>query len=124
MGKLIEFKWPNPTIKQVTGQTPTENPHSGKKTTVSKAEFDAQLAKELTEEINTAKKTLESVLEFANDITDVLIMVRDVNGQMGFVTNVDGLTESIAFMERIKHRALALDAADPEDYNPGTGDVS
>jgi hypothetical protein len=113
MGKIIEFYHPTP-------KRPLKNQKTQASETVTKAEFDAQVA----EETLTAKQVLEEILTHADVITDVLIMIRDMDGQMGFVTNVDGFSESITFMERIKHRALEHDASNMGGYNPGSGDVS
>lgn len=69
----------------------------------------------------SAKTVLEQVLEHAEDFADVLIMLRGNDGMTGFVTNLDGFEESVAFMERIKLMAMIQDSKHNE-YNPGTGD--
>lgn len=68
----------------------------------SKEEFDAQAA----EERISAKKTLEEVLLHTDTIEDVLIMIRDKEGYVGFVTNLEGIAESIMFMEVVKYKSL------------------
>lgn len=108
MGKLIEFKYPTPSMEQIVGPTLTENPPNGEKTTASKAEFDAQVE----EERQSPKELLSTVLEHADDVLDILIMVRDVEGGMGVVSNVESFEETLAFIERIKYRMLNNDAED------------
>lgn len=107
MGKVIDFK----TRKTLASSTTTDV------SIPNKEEFNSQAAEEGA---ITAKFALEQVMEFADDIEDVLIMVRDHDGTVGFVTNLPGFDESVSFMENVKFRAL-MNAAQGE-YNPGTGD--
>jgi hypothetical protein len=59
----------------------------------------------------TPKDVLEQLLPDADNIEDILIMCVDKDGQIGFLTNLDGLAESNLFIDRVKHRMLAQDAS-------------
>lgn len=111
MGKVIEFKYPTPSMDQIVGKN-SNSPDCPTTATApnppTKAEFDAQVE----EESQSAKDVLTTVLEHASDVTNILIMVRDIEGGMGVVSNFDSLEETIAFIERIKYRMLYNDAVD------------
>jgi hypothetical protein len=98
--KIIPFYRPGIDPRPVPPSENTETPPS----TDDKAEFNAQAEEEFT-----ARAVLEEVLEHSDTLTDILIMIRDMDGQIGFVTNVDGFTESLAFIERVKHGMLNHD---------------
>jgi len=42
-------------------------------------------------------------------ITDILVLLRDDAGTLGFVTNLADLPESLLFMERVRYRVMAKD---------------
>lgn len=111
MGKVIEFKYPTPSMDQIVGKN-SNSPDCPTTATApnppTKAEFDAQVE----EERQSPKELLSTVLEHADDVLDILIMVRDVEGGMGVVSNVESFEETLAFIERIKYRMLNNDAED------------
>jgi hypothetical protein len=94
--------------------TPTSDSQTTEQPTPSKEEFDAQAEEEVT-----ARYVINEILPYSDSIENVLIMMQDGEGQVGFVTNLNGFEESLAFMERVKHRMLARESG---KYNPGTGD--
>jgi hypothetical protein len=91
MGKLIPFYIPVPKAAL---------------TLASKVEFDTQLAEEQAENSAAASTILKQCLEHADTIDQVLVMTMDKDGVMAFVSNCDGLAESILFMELVKAQAL------------------
>lgn len=99
MGQLIEFYIPTPKPKP------------------AKADWDKQVAEE--DIVATpAKDILQLAATQCVGITDVLIMTRDSTGELGFLTNVDGMGESLLFIERVKLRMLEKDK---EDNTPTGG---
>lgn len=52
---------------------------------------------------------LRKLLEKEKVLSDVLVLMRDSDGQLGFVTNLADLGESVLFIERVKHRILSQD---------------
>lgn len=93
MGQVIEFYRPQPKP-------------------VDKANWDKQVAAEQDIAAIPAKDILGLAATQCVGITDVLIMTRDSNGEMGFLTNVDGLAESLLFIERVKLRMMNKDIED------------
>jgi len=91
MGKLIDWYVPVPKAAL---------------TLASKAEFDAQLADEQAENSAAASAILKQCLEHADTIDQVLVMTMDKDGVMAFVSNCEGLAESILFMELVKAQVL------------------
>jgi hypothetical protein len=85
MGKLIEFYHPCP---RPAPPAPVEEPDP---------------------ERMTAAEVLGGLAGKEKTITDILIMMRDTDGQLGFVTNVADLAESCLFIDRVKHRVLTQD---------------
>lgn len=68
----------------------------------------------------TADEVLEPLLKRASTISDILVLMADTDGQLGFVTNLEGMAESLLFMARVKHRVLSQDAA-PATQPPAPG---
>lgn len=93
MGELIEWYIPAPKPPIVPVEAPIE---------------DGQVP---------AAGLLKTLLEKADKISDILVLMCDVDGNLGFIGNLDGLAESMLFIDRVKHRALAADA-NPEQTPP------
>ena len=90
MGEIIEFYKPVPKV-------PT------------KEEFAAQLGEESPTQM-PARSVLGLLLEKADTITDVLVLMRDTDGVLGFIGNLEDLGECLLFIERVKHRVMVQDA--------------
>lgn len=96
MGKLIEFYIPKKLVKPVPAVTEPDEPWTA----------------------IPAKDILEQALANAGSITDVLLMARDKSGELGFLTNVEGMAESLLFIERVRHRMMTKDADDTPSTAP------
>ncbi len=90
MGVLIEFYHPAPKPPALP---PVEEPEPGKM---------------------PAEDVLNQLLTGSKHITDILVLMRDDAGQLGFVTNLADLAESNLFIDRVKHRLLTKDAEQNE----------
>jgi len=108
MGEILEFKRPEPKM-------PSKKPIDASIPIVS------SITTEETAD-SLPRKVLEDVLEFADDIADILIMVRGTDGTLGFVTSTDGFESSLALIESVKFGMLLNNAVN-SGYNPGTGDT-
>ena len=97
MGKVIEFYHPSPKPRPVP-----------------QPEVDE------AEEQMPAGMVLQQLLDRANTIRDVLVMMVDADGNAGMVTNVNGLPESLLFIERVKHQIMVQDAANNRNGPKGT----
>ena len=83
MAKVIEF-YQHPKPRRVF-----EGP--------AREEFTSQLAEEELE-IRPASEVLKEVLDRAETVNDVLVLMRDADGNLGFVTNLADMVETIHFM--------------------------
>lgn len=61
-------------------------------------------------------------MEFAPNIQDLLIMIRDSTNTVGFVSSMDGYEQNMAFIEEVKFGMQATHAM-KTTYNPGNGDT-
>jgi hypothetical protein len=94
MGKIIEFYHPK---AKPPAHVPVEEPEPDK---MPAADIISKLA------------------EGAKNIDDILVLMRDTDGQLGFVTNLADLAASNLFIDRVKHRILAKDR-EQNEAGPG-----
>ena len=90
--KIIEFYYPTPKAVLTLA--------------AEKPEWDKQLEEEQAENSAAASAILKQCLENADTIDQVLVMTMDKDGVMAFVSNCEGLAESILFIELVKAQAL------------------
>lgn len=61
-----------------------------------------------------AADILREILGNSEQLSDVLVLMRDNDGTCGFVGNLDGAAETLLFMEQIKHEMLTRMRSDDD----------
>ncbi len=68
-------------------------------------------------EVATADFVLRSCLKTADNIDEIVILMKDKDGQLGFVGNLDGLGETLLFLDTVKALAIAQRVDSPSGGN-------
>jgi hypothetical protein len=75
----------------------------------------------VTEQEQEAGDILRTMLKSAHNIDALLVMGTDKDGTLGFLTNLDGTNEVLAFMRKVEFKILQDDATPkPKPIGGGT----
>ncbi len=68
-------------------------------------------------EVATADFVLRNCLKNADSIDEIVVLMKDNDGQLGLVGNLDGLGETLLFLDTVKAQAIAQRVGSPNGGN-------
>lgn len=116
MGKLIEFHRPVPTMDQITGKSIGQQ-QSPETTSMPPSSTNTGTN---SEQDMSARAVLEELLPHADEMSQVIVIVKDDVGNIGFLGNLSSFEESMALLERAKFLAYVMDSKQSKQPNTTT----